>query len=65
MEYQMIEINFDFSRMGEMRTPSQQFSLSSFRSPTSIPASAHAKEIRKIISFIGYSLARFLLAVLG
>ena len=40
----------NFCRVGGMRTPSQHFSIFSIGSPTSIPPSAHTKEIRKLIS---------------
>ena len=43
--------------VGRARSPSQHFSISSIGSPTSIPPSAHANEIRKLISFIWSSIS--------
>ena len=42
--------------VGRARSPSQHFSISSIGSPTSIPPSANAKEIRKLISLRGLSM---------
>ena len=49
-------ISNGISDVGEARTPSQHFSIFSIRSPTSLPPSAHAREIRRLISFIWYSM---------
>ena len=42
--------------LGGARTPSQLFSIFSIVSPTSLPPSTHAREIRKLISFIRHSM---------
>ena len=46
----------DFRGVGGARSPSQHFSIFSIGSPTYIPPSAHAKEIRKLISLRGLSM---------
>ena len=46
----------DFWGVGGARSPSQHFSIFSIGSPTSLLPSAHAKEIRNLISLRGLSI---------
>ena len=63
VESQTTRFSFsDFWGVCGPRSPSQQFSITAYHSllsigsPTSLPPSAHVREIRKLISFIRFSM---------